>query len=152
MIDTAQDLTLRPLELKDQAAWEMLWAGYLKYYESTVTPEVTQATFKRLCAQANPERAAIVAIKDDELIGFTHYIYHAHNWKLEDVCYLQDLFVAPSARGRGVAKALINAVYSAADAHGTPSVYWMTQDFNAPARRVYDDIGALTPFIKYQRP
>ena len=55
-------------------------------------------------------------------------------------------------RGKGIGRALIEAVYAAADAHGAATVYWMTQDFNATARQLYDRIATLTPFIKYQRP
>ena len=85
------------------------------------------------------------------LIGLVHIIYHPHNWRVEDVCYLQDLYVDPNARGTGAGRALIETVYAAADANGTPSVYWLTQDFNETARKLYDRIATLTPCIKYQR-
>ena len=84
-------------------------------------------------------------------MGLVHYIYHAHNWRVEDVCYLQDLYADPEVRGQGIGRALIEAVYRAADDNGTPAVYWLTQEFNHTARRLYDRIGTLTPFIKYQR-
>ncbi len=84
-------------------------------------------------------------------MGLVHYIFHDHCWRPEGVTYLQDLFADPEIRGHGVGRALIEAVYAAADAAGRPSVYWMTQDFNATARQLYDRIGTLTPFIKYAR-
>ena len=84
-------------------------------------------------------------------VGIVHYIYHAHNWRAEDVCYLQDLFAEEHVRGQGIGRALIEAVYAAADANGTPSVYWMTQHFNTNARLLYDRVGSLTPFLKYSR-
>jgi GNAT superfamily N-acetyltransferase len=80
-----------------------------------------------------------------------HYIFHRHGWHLADVCYLQDLYVAPEARGTGAGRALIEAVYAMADANGTPNVYWLTQEFNSKARALYDRIGRVTPFIKYVR-
>jgi len=52
----------------------------------------------------------------------------------------------------GIGRKLIEAVYDAADKAGSPSVYWLTQDFNSTARTLYDRTGVLTPFIKYQRP
>ena len=94
---------------------------------------------------------AFVAEQENELIGLVHYIYHPHNWKIEDVCYLQDLFVLKTARGTGVGRALIESVYLAADRNGTPTVYWLTQDFNEQARKLYDNIGTITSFIKYNR-
>ena len=84
-------------------------------------------------------------------MGLIHFIYHPHNWKIEDVCYLQDLFVSPKLRGTGVGRALIEAVYSDADKNKTSTVYWLTQDSNQQARKLYDNIGSVTSFIKYNR-
>jgi N-acetylglutamate synthase-like GNAT family acetyltransferase len=108
-------------------------------------------TFTRLIDPKQKVQNCLVAEHNGNLIGLVHFIYHAHNWKIEDVCYLQDLFVDPKARCQGVGSALIKKVYAAADLNGTPSVYWMTQDFNVDARVLYDQIGNLTPFIKYSR-
>ena len=72
-------------------------------------------------------------------------------WVREDVCYLQDLYVLDSVRGRGVGRLLIESVYEEADRRGTPTVYWLTQDFNKTARLLYDKIANVTPFIKYNR-
>lgn len=93
----------------------------------------------------------LVAVKDGKLVGLAHYVFHRHGWKLENVCYLQDLYVNDAARGTGAGRALIEAVYVEADKAGSPDVYWMTQEFNETARRLYDRIGKVTPFIKYAR-
>ena len=66
-------------------------------------------------------------------------------------CYLQDLYVSDTLRGQGIGRLLIEAVYDEADKRGVPTVYWLTQDFNKPARLLYDKIATLTPFIKYNR-
>ena len=146
------DFTIRPLAAEDHAEWRKLWSDYLTFYESGVTEEVYRTTFARLTDPDNTTQNALVAVAPDgQLLGLVHYLYHAHNWRVEEVCYLQDLFTAPQARGKGVATALIHAVYAKADAAGCPSVYWMTQEFNTTARRLYDEIATLTPFIKYQR-
>ena len=84
-------------------------------------------------------------------MGLTHYLFHRHGWRIENVVYLQDLYVDPEVRGTGAGRALIEAVYRAADEAGCPSVYWLTQDFNSTARQLYDRIATVTPFIKYQR-
>lgn len=145
-------VTIRPLAAGDHAEWRRLWTAYLAFYHSSVGEEVYATTFARLLDPARPTQNALVAEVDGQLVGLVHYIYHAHNWRLEDVCYLQDLFVDPQIRGTGAGRALIAAVYAAADRNGTPSVYWMTQDFNTTARQLYDRVAVLTPFIKYQRP
>ncbi|MBZ8118211.1 GNAT family N-acetyltransferase [Roseovarius sp. LXJ103] len=143
--------TIRPIAPSDEGAWRALWKAYLEYYETSVPEEVYQTTFKRLLSPDHAHQNALIAEQNGTPVGLVHYIYHAHNWRLEDVCYLQDLYADPSVRGTGVGRALIKAVYKAADADGCPSVYWMTQDFNHTARQLYDRIGTLTPFIKYSR-
>lgn len=145
------DITIRPLRPEDEAEWRRLWTGYLEYYETSVSDEVYAATFARLLSADHPAQNGLIAVKDGAPVGLVHYIYHPHNWKIDEVCYLQDLYADPAVRGTGVGRKLIEAVYTAADADGRPSVYWLTQDFNAPARRLYDRVATLTPFIKYAR-
>lgn len=144
-------LIIRDLQAQDEPQWRTLWTGYLEFYEASVTEEVYQTSFKRLLGDDPQDFHGLVAEKDGELIGLTHYLFHRHGWKVENVVYLQDLFVCEAARGTGAGRALIEAVYARADAAGCPSVYWLTQDFNATARQLYDRIATLSPFIKYQR-
>lgn len=145
------DIAIRPIEPGDKAAWRDLWTSYLEFYESSVTDAIYDATFGRLCDAGHPDQNGFLAVRDGTPVGLVHYIYHPHNWRLEKVCYLQDLYADPSVRGTGVGRKLIEAVYAAADTDGCPSVYWLTQDFNTQARQLYDRIGVQTPFIKYAR-
>ena len=144
-------LKIRPLMAEDRTYWGQMWGDYLSFYETDVAPEIYETTFARLIDSTNPVQNALFAELDGAAVGIVHYIYHAHNWRAENVCYLQDLYAKEAVRGQGIGRALIEAVYGAADANGTPSVYWMTQDFNRNARLLYDRIGTLTPFIKYSR-
>ena len=149
---TAMPLTIRPLAPADKPAWAALWKAYLAFYETSVSDAIYDTTFERICDPGHPDQNGLLAVQDGTPVGLAHYIYHAHNWRLEKVCYLQDLYTDPAVRGTGVGRKLIEAVYAAADTDGCPSVYWMTQDFNVQARQLYDRIGVLTPFIKYARP
>jgi len=65
------------------------------------------------------------------------------------VCYLQDLFTSPDVRGRGVGRALIEGVYAQARDAGARRVYWQTQEDNAAARRLYDQVARHIGFIAY---
>jgi len=144
-------LTIRPITLTDEAEWRHLWTGYLEYYETSVPEEVYQTTFARLLGDDPQDFHGLVAEQGGKLVGLTHYLFHRHCWWVENVIYLQDLYVDPAVRGTGAGRALIEAVYAAGDAAGCPSIYWMTQDFNETARNLYDRVAKLTPFIKYQR-
>lgn len=142
---------IRPLARDDQAEWRRLWTQYLDFYETSVTEEVYATTFERLLSGDDHEFHALVLEKPGGLGGLTHYLFHRHCWKVENVVYLQDLFVDPDLRGTGGGRALIEAVYQAADAANCPSVYWLTQEFNYTGRMLYDRIGQKTPFIRYNR-
>lgn len=143
---------IRPLQPVDEVAWRRLWTGYLAFYQTTVPDAVYTSTFARLLGDDPQDFSALVAEHDGQLLGLTHYLFHRHAWKIENVCYLQDLYVDPAARGLGLGRKLIEAVYARADAAGSPAVYWLTQDFNTEARKLYDRIAKVTPFIRYIRP
>jgi GNAT superfamily N-acetyltransferase len=143
--------TIRPLRAEDEAHWRRLWNGYLEFYETSVPEEVYRTTFARLLGDDPHDYHGLIAERDGRPVGLTHYLFHRHCWRIENVVYLQDLYVDPEVRGTGAGRALIEAVYAAADAAGCPSVYWLTQDFNRTARQLYDRIAKVTPFVKYQR-
>lgn len=142
--------TIRRFEPGDRQRWGELWQGYLTFYEASVPEATTEVTWQRLLTpDEDPNGFAAVDAAGD-LVGIVHYHFHRTCWHVDDKCYLQDLFVDPDHRGGGVGRALIEAVYGAARDAGASEVYWMTQHFNETARRLYDDIGELTPFIKYR--
>lgn len=144
-------LLIRPVARDDEADWRRLWHSYLTYYETELPEEVYASTFARILSAAPGEYRGLLAESDGRPVGLAHYLFHRTCWSVQDTCYLQDLFTDPNVRGTGVGRALIEAVYAAADAHGAASVYWMTQDFNQTARNLYDRIAVKTPFIEYNR-
>lgn len=143
---------VRPLAAPDEPQWRALWRDYLAFYETVVPDNIYATYFARLLGDDPHDYHGLIAEDDGQIVGLAHYLFHRHGWKEENVCYLQDLYARPDARGKGIGRALIEAVYTAADTARAPGVYWLTQDFNAEARRLYDRIGTWTPFIKYMRP
>ena len=144
-------LTIRPITREDWTEWKRLWHDYLAFYETELPEEIYVSSFERLLGDDPQDFNGFIAELDGKPVGLTHYLFHRHGWKVENVCYLQDLYADPDVRGTGIGRALIEAVYAAADEAGAPSVYWLTQNFNAEARKLYDRIGVLSPFIKYGR-
>lgn len=144
-------LTVRPLRMADRTEWGALWTAYLDFYETTVPAAVYDSTFDRLIGEDPHDFRGLLACRDGQPVGLVHYLFHRHAWKIEDVCYLQDLYATPEVRGTGVGRALIEAVYAQADRQGAPTVYWLTQTHNTTARKLYDRIAVETAFIKYQR-
>jgi GNAT superfamily N-acetyltransferase len=144
-------ITVRPLQRTDEAEWRRLWTAYLRFYDTELSEEVYRTHFARLLGDDPQDFAGFLAEVDGRPAGLTHFLFHRHGWRVENVCYLQDLYADPDVRGRGIGRALIEAVYAEADRRGCPQVYWLTQTFNAEARKLYDRIGTATPFMKYQR-
>jgi GNAT superfamily N-acetyltransferase len=145
-------IPVRPLCASDRDAWEPLWNGYLSFYGVDLAPGVTDRTWERLLDPAEDMHGIAAVTPDGAMVGIVHYLFHRVTWSVSDRCYLEDLFVAPRSRGLGAGRALIEAVYAAADRRGADQVYWLTEEGNAEARRLYDRVGTWTSFIKYRRP
>ena len=146
-------LTIRPVEARDRVAWQTLYDGYQRYYERFDMPQsFYDQVFARLMSGDPRDFHGLVAEQDGKLFGLSHHVFHPNLWRPEGVCYLQDLFTDSEARGRGVGRKLIEAVYAAADEAGVPAVYWLTQEFNYAGRMLYDRVAVKSPFIRYNRP
>jgi GNAT superfamily N-acetyltransferase len=144
------EMIIRQARNDDRQAWEPLWHGYLEFYRAALTPEVTDGTWAALCDPSSPVHG-LVAEQDDHLVGLAHLIVHATTWARRPTCYLEDLYVAKPWRGQDIARRLIEAVYAFADESEAGSVYWVTQEYNAPARSLYDTLAHRTSFVVYQR-
>jgi GNAT superfamily N-acetyltransferase len=142
---------IRPLAAADFAPWERLWLAYLRFYRAEVSHEVTATTFRRLSGQTDG-LIGLVAVDDQgALVGLAHLVFHPSTWSADPYCYLEDLFVAPAARGTGTATQLLDAVFAEARRRGAARTYWETQEFNAPARSLYDKVAHRTSFVVYER-
>jgi GNAT superfamily N-acetyltransferase len=144
------ELIIRPARVDDRERWEPLWQDYLDFYRAALTPEVTERTWAALCDPTSAVHG-LIAEQEDRLAGFAHLILHPTTWATHPTCYLEDLYVAKPWRGGDVAHRLIKAVYAFADKFGVASVYWLTQEYNAPARSLYDTLAHRTSFVVYQR-
>ena len=146
--------TIRRVERTDFPRWLPLWDGYNNFYGrfgATALPaEVTQTTWGRFFDAYEPMHA-LVAESDGGLVGLVHYLFHRNTTMLGPTCYLQDLFTAEAARGKGVGRMLIEAVYQQAKIGGAARVYWHTHETNATARRLYDHVAANSGFIVYRK-
>ena len=145
-------IAVRPILHADLAAWKPLWDGYNAFsgrqHETALSPAVTAATWQRFFDPDEPV-FALVAEAHGEMRGLAHYLFHRSTTRIELTCYLQDLFVAETERGRGVGKALIEGVYAQAEAAGIGRVYWQTHETNVAARRLYDAVAKHLGFIVY---
>jgi GNAT superfamily N-acetyltransferase len=147
------DIRVREVERNDWGRWLPLWEGYNTFYERvgpTALPEtVTRATWARFF-DANEPVHALVAETNGALVGLVHYLFHRTTTSISPTCYLNDLFTSAEARGKGVGRALIEAVYDRARRAGSARVYWLTHETNAVARRLYDQISVNSGFIVYR--
>ena len=145
------NLTIRALQEKDKSQWLKLWAGYLEFYKSTISSEQTELTWKRLINNEQ-KMFGFVAETEEGVIGFTHCLFRPSTWTETDYCYLEDLFVDPNIRGKGIGRALMDRVIELAKEKKSKRVYWTTQEFNKTARVLYDSITPVSEFVQYRLP
>ena len=146
---TPDSLDVSALNDRDRERWEVLARGYKKFYKTTLSDAEYELAWNRL--MRGDGVFGLGARLDGRLVGITHYLFHASTWS-SDACYLQDLFVDSRVRGRGVARALIEGVASAASARGAARLYWLTHQDNSTARLLYDKVGAFRGFVRYDYP
>ena len=145
---------VRPIRRSDLAAWTPLWDGYNAFYgrsgPTALPEEITRTTWERFFDEGEPVHA-LVAESGGALLGLVHYLFHRSTTAIGLNCYLQDLFTVEAARGRGVGRALIEAVYAQARQAGSPRVYWQTHHSNATAMRLYDQVAEHSGFVVYRK-
>jgi GNAT superfamily N-acetyltransferase len=151
---------VRQLDRDDRAQWLSLWQQYLPptagprrcpgFYLQPPPDKDVDVTFERLVDPARQPHA-LVAVNADRLVGFAHYLFHPSTWSVTQVCYLEDLYVEPAMRRAGAGRALIRALYAAADQANAAAVYWVTQESNTAARALFETLGRPAGFIRYER-
>jgi len=148
------NLSVRFVARSDFQKWLPLWDGYNAFYGragTTALPRaITERTWSRFFDGYEPVHG-LVAESCGELLGLGHYLFHRSTTLIEPICYLQDLFTAEAARGRGVGRALIETVYREAQRAGSPRVYWQTHETNRTARALYDRLVEHQGFIVYRK-
>lgn len=148
-------LVIREVDARDFSAWKPLWDGYNAFYgrsgDTALADDITRETWSRFLA-GDEAMHALVAEHDGQLLGLAHYLFHRSTISRANSCYLQDLFTVPAARGMGVGRALIEAVYVQAREAGAARVYWQTHETNAPAMQLYDRLAEKSGFIVYRKP
>ncbi|HEX4763057.1 MAG TPA: GNAT family N-acetyltransferase [Usitatibacter sp.] len=146
--------TIRAPRFADLEPWKVLFDGYNAFYgregPTALAPTVVAVTWARIHDEDEPVHA-LVAEEDGRLIGLAHFLYHRSTTSISNNCYLQDLFTATQSRGKGVAQALIEAVYLRATQAGAARVYWQTHESNATAQRLYDRVAERSGFIVYRK-
>ena len=134
----------------DHRDWLVLWHGYQAFYKVAIDDVTTAATWQRLLSDAEPMWCAVAEL-EGKPVGIVHYLTHRSTWTAGNYCYLQDLFVSKDARGHGLGRALIEAVYKVAQEAGASRVHWLTHETNATARVLYDQLATAPGFIQYRK-
>jgi GNAT superfamily N-acetyltransferase len=143
-------IQIKALALDDFEGWKPLWHGYQTFYNVNIPGVATDSTWSRMLDPSEPMHGAL-AMLEGKAVGLVHFLFHRSTWTTGSICYLQDLFVAPDARGRGIGERLVAHVYDMAHAADSPEVYWLTHETNTTAMKLYDRIADRSGFVQYSK-
>lgn len=143
-------VTITPVTAADFDEWLPLWQAYLVFYDTELPEATTRATFERVCDPASVVHGAFARDAVGTPVGLVHWLTHPSTWSTADYCYLEDLYVSPTARRTGAGAALIKHVRAWAAERALEKVYWLTAESNTTARSLYDTIATRTGFSHYE--
>ena len=150
-LSTTMPLQIRSITAPDEQIWKSLWEQYNTFYKRTIPTQVTQTTFNRFLDDQVRMYCALAIDESEQVIGFVTWYPHYTTSSIEEIVYLQDLFVDPSVRNKGTGRALIEHVYEHAKTIPVNAVYWNTQYFNYVGQILYNKVAARTDFVRYQK-
>ncbi|MDQ0561063.1 GNAT superfamily N-acetyltransferase [Rhizobium mesoamericanum] len=135
----------------DYSAWRMLWAGYLDFYQVQLEEETTTNTWDSAMNPLVPRRIRVLEV-DGGLAGFALIQFQTSSWQVRPVCYLEDLFISESHRGKGLGRAMLDDLLGTAKESGCSEFYWHARRDNAHARRLYDSYVREDGNVRYRLP
>ncbi len=145
-----QSVPVRLATPVDHRDWLVLWHGYQAFYKVSIDDATTAMTWQRFLNDAEPMWCAVAEL-DGKPVGIVHYLAHRSTWTSGNYCYLQDLFVDPQLRAKGIGRALIGHVYDRAAEMGCSRVWWLTHETNSDAMKLYDQVADRSGFVQYRK-
>jgi len=143
------EITVRPAQSGDRSTWRQLWRDYCAVFHAVVPDEVTEGVWQRILAPDGVIGCLLACRAGNDPVGFANYVLHPHTWSLQSVCYLEDIFVLPEARGYGAGRALIEGLAVLGKQQGWRRIYWHTHEKNYRARALYDQFSRRTEHVRY---
>lgn len=143
------DIDIGPARPRDALPWRAMMDGYVASYGATPAPGQADAVWGRLTDPAEPSRL-LIARHDAHAVGFAVYVDLPHVLTGRRAGYLDDLYVDPAHRGRGIGRALVRAVAQEGRRRGWANLRWLADAGNASAVRLYDALARRTEWCVYQ--
>lgn len=143
-------LTIRRAAAGDEQAWSDLWAAWQSHMGGRVPDDVSSRTWMQIITPGTGI-FALLAFVEERALGFANVSATPFAWTGGLILFLQDLYVVPEARGRGLGRSLLQAVYDETDAMGAAQVFWMVDESDSELQAFYARQGIRTPYVRYMR-
>ena len=140
---------IRWADPRDEAAWRRMWSDFIKSGPEPCSAEAPDTVWRGAMDVASPLGLLIATDDADEPIGFLLYVTHPWSWSARWVTYLLDIYVAPSSRGQGIGRKLIEHLAEFGREEGWLKIYWMTQTDNDAAHRLYNKVAERSALVRY---
>ena len=144
-----RNVIVRDLRASDEKQWRELWDDYCGFYKMSLTAGITDGLWQRILDNQQAISTIVAEDEDATICGFANYLLHEHTWGADPICYLEDLFTKAEVRGKGFGRALIDELAKRGRNEGWDHVYWMTEENNTTARRLYDRYTKADGYVRY---
>jgi GNAT superfamily N-acetyltransferase len=135
----------------DRTDWDRMWSANCAHFGASMTEAHNRELWRRIMEPDHPVCALVCSPSDHEgtLLGLAHYVLHPHTFSSKMVCYLEDLWVEPSARRAGIGRAFVDALVALGKEQDWRRIYWHTETDNVTARSLYDRFAKATNYVRY---
>ena len=140
---------IRKIQLKDKKQWKKLYKGYANFYKVEMNNKILQTVWNWL-HDKNHEVEGLVYEVDENIVGLAHYRRMPSPLRGQYIGFLDDLFVDPDHRGKGIGEKILKELKIISKSKGWNLTRWITRDDNVRAKSLYDRLAEKTTWDLYE--
>ena len=140
---------IREIKLTDKEQWENLYEGYAKFYKVEMNKTILKTVWNWI-HDKNHEVEGIVYEINNKIVGLAHYRKMPRPLRGQEIGFLDDLYVDPDYRRKGIGEKFLNYLKELSKSRGWNLIRWLTHDDNIKAKSLYDRVAKKTNWDLYE--
>ena len=140
---------IREIKPTDKEQWENLYKGYAKFYKVEMNKTILKTVWHWI-HDKNHEVEGIVYEINNKIVGLAHYRKMPRPLRGQEIGFLDDLYVDPDYRRKGIGEKFLNYLKELSKSRGWNLIRWLTHDDNIKAKSLYDRVAEKTNWDLYE--